>query len=256
MVLNDNKKELVMQHVEQLQTTFPELQLKKQEDDRFIVAGNLSFSVSHNGKVIRDDYDIEIFIPGDYPQNPPTVKEIGNKIPQDKDNHINSKDETLCLGAPLDVKRTFAQKRNLSWFVKEQVVRFLFSYSYKQKYGVMPFGELAHGTEGLLEYYKELFSVQDNWHVLGLLKILADDNYKGHTPCPCNSGRRLRDCHGNFLREIRKYQKPDNFLEEHLKIFNFLDVGEDSKNTRAYLPKKVLKEIKKRRKIKPKRQKR
>ena len=65
--------------------------------------------------------------------------------------------------------------------------------------------------EGILEYYKELFSVQDGWQVLGLLKILADDNYKGHTLCPCGSGQKLRNCHGNLLREIKEYQKPADF---------------------------------------------
>jgi len=248
MGFDDGKRELIMQHFEELQNMFSGLQLKEDADGKFIVAGNISFTASHDGKAIKDDYDIEMSIPDDYPQNPPTVKETSNKIPKNKDNHVYPSNGTLCFGAPLAVKRTFAQERNLLWFVKEQVVRFLFSHSYKREYGTMPFGELAHGPEGILEYYRELFSVHDNWHVLGLLKILADNNYRGHTLCPCGSGQKLRNCHGNLLREIKEYQKPADFLTEHLSIFNFLNGNNKPQNLREFLPNKVLKEIKKKRK--------
>jgi hypothetical protein len=245
MSFDDSKRELIMQHFEQLQNTFSGLQLKESENGRFIVAGNLSFTASHNGKTIKDDYDIEIVIPNNYPQNPPIVKETSNKIPPDKDNHVNSKDGTLCLGAPLAVRRTFAQGRNLLWFVKEQVVQFLFSHSYKRDYGKSPSGELSHDTKGLLEYYKELFSVQDNWHVLGLLKILADNNYKGHTLCPCGSGQKLRHCHGGILMEIKEYQKPNDFLVEHLSIFKFLNESGTKQNLRECMPNAVSKSMRK-----------
>jgi len=250
MVFDESKRELIMQHFEQLQNTFSGLQLKEDADGKFIVAGNISFTASHDGKTIKDDYDIEITIPDDYPQSPPTVKETASRIPRDKDNHVYPSDGTLCFGAPLAVKRTFAQERNLLWFVKEQVVQFLFSHSYKREYGTMPFGELSHGPKGILEYYQELFSVQDGWQVLGLLKILADDNYRGHTLCPCGSGQKLRHCHGDLLREIKEYQRPDAFLTEHLSIFKLLNGNSTKQNLREYIPAKVLK-YKKKQKGKP-----
>ncbi len=248
MAVDNAKDKLITEHYKELNSVFSDLQLKRNGDGRFYLVGNLSFTCSHNDKTIRDDYDIEILIPEDYPRNPPKVKEISNKIPRNKDNHVYPSDGTLCLGAPLAVKRTFAQERTLLWFTREQVARFLFSYSYKQKYGVMPFGELPHGPEGLLKYYKDLFLVADNWVVLGLLKVLADDNYRGHTVCPCGSGQKLRNCHGDILREIKEYQKPADFLTEHLSVFNFVKGDNNPNNLQEYLPRKVLKEIRKRRK--------
>jgi len=243
MKTDDTKNKLIVEHYKDLESVFLDLKLNKNGDGIFIVAGNLSFTCSHDGKTIKDDYDVEISIPEDYPQNPPTVKETSKKIPRNKDNHVYTSNGTLCLGSPLAVKRTFAQERTLLWYAREQVVRFLFSHSHKQKYGFMPFGELSHGPEGLLEYYKDLFSVHDNWYVLGLLKRLADDNYKGHTICPCGSGQKLRNCHGPILKEIKEYMSPNDYLKEHLCIFEFLNKNEKRNNFREYMPNKVLKKI-------------
>jgi len=247
MSTDENKDTLIMEHFNQLQSVFSDLRLDKNGKGKFIVAGNLSFTCSHDGKTIKDDYDIEMLIPDDYPQRPPTVKETASRIPRDKDNHVYSSDGTLCLGAPLAVKRTFAQERNLLWFVRAQVVCFLFSHSFKGKYGIMPFGELTHGPEGILEYYKELFSVQDDWHVLGLLRILADDNYRGHTLCPCGGGKCLRNCHGDILFEVRNYQTPNEFMKEYIEIFDLLYKKNKEIDIREYIPKKALRSIMKRR---------
>ena len=244
--INVDKKDLVNAHFRDLKNVFSKPELKEIKNGRFIITGNLSFTACHDGKSVKDDYDVEIEIPSDYPQNPPTVKETSHKIPRNMDNHVNPKNGSICLGAPLAVKRTFAKERTLLWFVREQLIRFLSSYSYKRDYGLYPNGELSHGNKGLLEYYRDLFSVQDNWQVLGLIKLLADDNYRGHALCPCGSNKKVRNCHGNFLREIRNCQRPYNFMEEHLSILKLLSANNtDNKALRKYVPKNVLKYINK-----------
>lgn len=214
----EDEKELLMKHVKQLQEKFSGLKLVEPGSGRFVVKGNLGFSVPYNGKVIKDDYDIEIEIPDDYPQSPPPVKELGNKIPKDADFHVNAHDGTLCLGAPLAVKRTFSQQRNLLWFVEQQVVPFLFGISYKAKYGHMPFGELSHGSQGLLEHYKELFAVKDDVVVLEFLRMLGAGDYDEHTMCPCGSGLKLRKCHRKTLKKARKQHRPEEFQQEYLEM--------------------------------------
>jgi len=250
MAINEDMKDLINEHFKELKkelkNVFSKLELKETENGRFIITGNLSFIVCYDGKSVKDDYDVEIEIPSDYPQNPPTAKETSHKIPRKMDNHVNPKDGTLCLGTPLAVKITFAKERTLLWFVREQLIRFLSSYSYKRDYGSFPNGELSHGDKGLLEYYSDLFSVEDNWQVLGLLKILTDDNYRGHALCPCGSNKKVRNCHGDLLREIRNYQRPYNFMEEHLSILKLLSGNNaDKKALRKYVPKNVLKYINK-----------
>jgi len=222
MRFDGSKRELIMRHFEQLHDTFPGLQLKETEDGRFIVVGNLGFTASHNGKTIKDDYDIEMSIPDDYPQHPPTVKETSNKIPKNKDYHVNVSDGTLCLGAPLAVKSTFAKQRSLLWFVEKQVVPFLFGISYKLKYGEFPFGELSHGAKGLLEHYLELFSVESDVAALELLRLLAVGNYDEHAVCPCGSGLKIKKCHRKVLKKARKRQSREEFRKEYLSILMFL----------------------------------
>ena len=78
----------------------------------------------------------------------------------------------------------------------------------------MPFGELSHGGIGILEYYQELFDLKDTRRVLTMLKILADDKYRGHDRCPCGSGKRLRSCHGGKLLEVQPLQSPSNFQRD------------------------------------------
>jgi len=218
----DDKQERLMKQSKQLRERFSGLELVEPEPGRFVVKGNLGFSVPYNGKIIEDDYDIEIEIPDDYPQSPPTVKEVGNKIPKHQDFHVYVRDGTLCLGAPLAVKRTFAMQRNLLWFVEKQVVPLLFGISYKAKYGQMPFGELSHGSKGLLEHYKGLFAVEDYSVVLEFLGMLGAGNYDEHIMCPCGSGLKLKKCHRKILKKARKQQRPEEFQEEYLRILMFL----------------------------------
>ncbi len=217
----DDKKELLIKHAKQLRERFSGLELVEPEPGRFVVKGNLGFSIPCKGKVIEDDYDIEIEIPDDYPQSPPDVKEVGNKIPKHEDFHVNVSDGTLCLGVPLAVKTTFAKQRNLLWFVEKQVVPFLFGISYKAKYGELPFGELSHGGEGLLEHYKELFAVKDDAIALEFLMMLAAGSYDEHAICPCGSGLKIKKCHRKVLKKARKEQSPEEFQKEYLSILMF-----------------------------------
>lgn len=55
---------------------------------------------------------------------------------------------------------------------------------------------------GDLEYLKDLFCV-DNWkQVYDLMMFIIQSTYRGHLLCPCRSGKRIRNCHGNILRDM------------------------------------------------------
>jgi len=215
--------ELLKKHIEQLNTMFPGFRLSERIDGEYSVIGNLNFTVRHDGNVVKDDYDIEIVIPDKYPQYPPTVQEVGNKILRCPGNHIND-DGTFCFGAPLAIKHTFSQHRDLLWFVREQVVRFLFNHSYKRDFGIRPDDELSHGPKGLLEYYYELFHTQDNITVLEFLRLLSEQQYDDQGLCPCGSGRKIRKCHYRLIKKIRKLSKPEEFRIELAGIMYYLNL--------------------------------
>lgn len=217
MSLSNEKKQLLEQQVVKLNQKFPGF-VYNQNDDRDLVSGILPFCVTYNDRTIKDEYEIEILIPDDYPDRPPTVKETKGKIPEEF-HRIKDADNTLCLGAPIAVAKKFKENSCLLYFVEHQVVPYLFSCSYHKEYGEMPYGELPHGGEGILKHYQETFSIGDELGVLGLLRILADNDYRGHHSCPCGSGKRIRRCHGNILRDIKRYQSPDDFLYEYKQVW-------------------------------------
>jgi len=212
--------DILLDQMEELRRLFPELALAHTSHGDRIVKGRLGFTVDVNGEQIQDDYHIELIIPSDYPLSPPKARETSNKLPIDKDWHINS-DGTMCLGAPLAVKMTFAQEPTLLWFVREQVVRFLSWMSYKREHGRMPYQELPHFSAGLVRYYRDLFATSEDDVVLRLLLTLATGKSRG-ARCPCRSGRRFDECHGALCQELSSFQAPDAFLLDHAEILHFL----------------------------------
>lgn len=161
--------------------------------------------MEYKGRTIEDEFQVELRIPPDYPASPPDVYEIAGRL-DGFDHLFDSK--KLCLGAPIEVRMRFAKRPNLLRFTEDLVVPFLFSFSYKARYGKMPFGELAHGTAGILDYYNSFFETPTERTML-LLKYLAGRERDGSEilgMCPCGSGRKLKRCHGRKLNVLRSYQ--------------------------------------------------
>lgn len=237
----DNRQAVIQKHFTELAEQYPELALSGSNYDTWVVQGMVEFSATYEGVSIRDKFQLEFTILKDYPNVPPIAKETGGRIP--KEFHKNP-DGSLCLGAPLEVRMKFTKNPSLLVFVIEQVIPFLYSYCYFEQHGKMPFGELSHGGKGILEYYTQLFNVSLDMIAIELLKILAENNYKGHHECPCRSGKRIRDCHGEVLREINSYQHQNEFIYDYAHCLIYL------KKTGQELPKllfskKLMNRIKK-----------
>ena len=199
-----------------LQDRHPGLALIRDRLGRLAVQGKIRFSMEHGGRPIEDEFDIKLEIPPDYPISPPHAYETKGKL--DGFDHIFS-DGRLCLGTPVEVRARFAKQPSLLSFIEELVVPFLFAFSYKNQYGEMPFGELAHGMEGILEYYIEFFGTPKEKSIL-LLKYLADGIAPPLDQCPCGSGRKLKKCHGPRLNALRQHQPAQAFEDELKKIIS------------------------------------
>lgn len=177
--------------------------------DKATVRGSLSFTAQYSDVAIADSFVIEITISRDYPSVLPTIRECGGRIPKEFHTY---EDGALCLAAPLDLKMKFDANPHLLGYVTDLVIPYLFSFSYWSKHGVMPYGELPHGGEGILESYRELFGVDSNSVAICLLLVLATGGYRGHHECPCGSGLQLRKCHGATLRQVSDHRGSAEFL--------------------------------------------
>jgi hypothetical protein len=123
------------------------------------------------------------------------------------------------------VKRKFLSKPSLLNFINNCLIPFLFSFSFFEKYGEMPFGEVAHGVHGLISGYKKEFDTTDIWIIYRLMKYLCDYSYPGFDPCPCGSGKRLFECHGEKILVLKQLQYPWQFRKERNQIEKHLPVN-------------------------------
>src|SRR6185436_6403906 len=121
-----------------LSLSYPKLRLQKAGKGPWFARGKLGFSKESSKHAITDEYIVEILVPEKYPEAHPITREVGNRIP--KDFHHNP-DDSLCLGVPIAVKLKFRREPTLLGFVNNCVVPYLYSFSYKSKFGKMPFGE-------------------------------------------------------------------------------------------------------------------
>lgn len=219
----DGVVQLVIDQVTEVQAEQPGLELVLEYTGEMIVRGDVHFSIDHNGRTYKDSYQVEIVIPPDYPASPPTVKETGGAVPADF--HRFPKTGNLCLAAPVELVRAFAQDLTLRHYINRLLIPYLFSYTHFREHGQLPHGELDHGAPGLLQFYKEYF--QTNALVTTkLLKLLASEFPPANTRCPCKNGKRLVECHGPKLDELRLHYWPQHFNAELQGIVKTAEVSE------------------------------
>ncbi|KAB2950143.1 MAG: SEC-C domain-containing protein [Phycisphaerae bacterium] len=165
--------------------------------------GMLAFTARPGGlEEISDEYKVRIVVPAGFPRFAPHVQDLGHRV--DRRYHTNS-DQSLCLGSPVRLRMALTAQRPLLRFVEQCVIPYLYGYSYYERHGKPPFGELLHGVEGLKQEYESVFRVR-SWSeciamlaLTGMRKQLANKR-----PCPCGSGRRLGRCHNRTINALRR----------------------------------------------------
>lgn len=183
--------------------------------------GHFTFSAKPKGGTeICDTYHLHISIPQIFPKKIPKVTEIDLKIPRNGKYHINP-DNTLCLGSPLRLKHKISERSNLVGFSESCLVPYLYAVSYKlHNDGDFPLGELAHGSQGIVIDYLDLFGLQSLEQVIQTLKLLGiKKRVANKAPCPCGCGRRLGKC--SFNLKLNKFRSIANraWYRSHSKDF-------------------------------------
>jgi len=151
-----------------------------------------------------DSYEIWIGIQGTYPYVEPVVFETGGKIPKVVERHVFPKSERCCLGVWEEwlLKETDNSVAN---FMNTILQSYFVSQNYFDQFGQWPFGERAHDKSAFVESFAEMLGVPVvKESVLAYVSILCADWPKGHSACPCGSGKKLRNCHHEDLLELHK----------------------------------------------------
>lgn len=243
--MSEEVEQLVIEQMEEVQARHPNLELQRDPDGQLWVRGSVGFSIAHKSRTIEDRYQLGLEIPDDYPASPPFVFEREERIPKDFGHFMDA--GNFCLEAPVEVRRRFAQHRNLLRFIDEQVIPYLFAYSYKRDHGSLPFGDRLHGVEGLVQYYTEFFQTS-GISAMKLLKCLADSWAPPLMACPCGSGAKIQDCHGPKLDELRPHLSHAAFEAELRQMVNAARLAGIRLSEGTVLPKRMLKQERRRNK--------
>lgn len=187
---------------------YPQMVFRPRAGKPPVLRGRFAFTARHRGAgEIEDAFDLEIEIPVAFPREVPVVTEIGGRIPREADYHVNTSDNTLCLGSPLRLHQLLAEDPTLTGFTEKCLVPYLFAQSRNLAgSGGFPFGELAHGLPGMLDDYVALFGVKEFSQAVEALRLLGMKKRRANKlPCPCGCGQQLGCCPFNIrLAKFRK----------------------------------------------------
>lgn len=187
-------------------------------NDEAVLSGTLPFEASAEGfEPITDRFEIELIIPNVFPDALPNVRETAGRI--ERNYPHTSGDGTLCLAVPVEQRRIFLDQPSLLGFVNRLVIPFLYGYCYWNRHGQHPFGEEAHGQEGILRHYIDTLHLADELAALAVVCFLFEHGYRGHHNCPCGSGIKVRNCHGPALLDLHQHHTQHTLHHDLLSVF-------------------------------------
>lgn len=189
--------------IKDLQHSFPDSKFIFDSQDENLLHTILRVNHIYNDFHVNELFEIDINIPLTYPSEIPEIIEIGNKI-DIKYEHLYSNGK-LCLGTDSEIILRCNGVINLTYLINSYIIPYLFSYRYYERYNEYPFGERSHGAMGILESCIEAFSVANIQEAYDILIYAVARPYRGHLLCPCNSGKKTRDCHPVNLELLAKF---------------------------------------------------
>lgn len=212
MVIKLTKEDLLW-----LNEKYPNL---KPEKDGFL-SGEVEFHRIFNGISIKSSYFLEINLEPKQGSILPQIKEVRGEIEKISkeldvptiDLHINKDNtNTICLCIDKKERVYFPDGFFVQSFFEDMLEPYLYWISFYRKYKKPPWDDYAHGALGYLELYAEnSISIDELKKRISAEKLLVFRKYKGHRPCFCGSGKKLRDCHKLLYNSVYKLK---NELDE------------------------------------------
>ncbi len=192
----------------------PGLRILPTAGDSLEVGGRLRFNLQEPSEgPIEDVFEVLIRFPADFPTGIPTAFEKSGRIPR---SHHTQPDGSLCLGANTELRLKVGAGSTLDRFVEEILIPYLFQFSFFERHGRMPFGELRHGVLGLLDYFAALYKVSNARAGKELVRLTSLKRRRANkVTCPCGSGRRLGRCHNRTVNDLRRELGRKWFAEEY-----------------------------------------
>lgn len=204
--------------LEEFLAAHPRIRILEINDERLVLAGEYHLKARLLGsQLVERTYRLKLVCPRDYPAKLPTVIDEDKYFPRNQEYHTYG-DGSFCLGSELKIKSLLMDDKSLSAFFSEIVDGFLYAVTHRIEYGSFPYGELAHGEQGLIDDYGEMFGVSGKLAVMGVLQALGKRKREANKLlCPCGCGQRLGRCdYRFFLNGFRKIESR-RWFRQHLR---------------------------------------
>lgn len=178
----------------------PRIRIIEINDDQVVLAGEYHLRAQLAGSQLVDrTYRLKVELPRDYPHKLPKVIDEEGYFPQELEYHIYS-DGSFCLGSELKIKSLLRENYSFTDFFEKIIDQFLYSVTHRIEFGNFPYGELAHGEQGLIDDYGEMFAVNGKLAVVRALRALGRrKRIANKLPCPCGCRQRLGHCNYRFI---------------------------------------------------------
>lgn len=177
------------------------------------------FRIIDPAGILLDEFQIYIETSADPLLNPPRVWEVGARLPQITERHINPGNGTLCYLTPEDFFLWRAQSaREFTTFLSGPLRDYFISQICFEETNEWPFGDRRHGPTGRIQFYIDLFGSSDFVFILASLQKILARKFKGHHACTCGSCKQIRHCHSNII--LAQINFSDSLLKENCIFLN------------------------------------
>lgn len=204
--------------LEDFLASHPRIRIVEINNDKVELVGEYHLKAQLAGSQLVDRiYHLRLVCPRDYPRKLPEVLDEGRYFPRTQEYHTYS-DGSFCLGSELKIKSLLFGDHSFTAFFENIVDRFLYAITHRIEFGNFPFGELAHGEQGLIDDYGEMFVLSGKLSVLRALRALGKRKREANKlPCPCGCGGRLGCCNYRFLLNEFRNIESRRWFRQHLE---------------------------------------
>lgn len=179
------------------------------------VEGSLLINADYEGEVITERFQVRITKANPASDRVPALYEIGGRtdavrakwgLTDPRDLHRNPDNGPACVCVKQEEATRFPPGSDLAFFIDGLARDYLYGLAFYDRHGRWPWGERAHGSLGLLEFYVDDQAPITNTDVEAVVPyFLKEKNWlefekqlrrpRAHGACLCSSGRQFRRCH-------------------------------------------------------------
>ena len=211
------------------QKAYPNISIIKETEEEIRLKGDFLLHKECCDYQILENYEIEIVIPLGVQQFPYVIDVNGYIDPSYR--HYYPKTKILCLETDVRFMVDFVGGFDLLFWMRNYVEAYFFTYEYYMRFDEFPYGERQHGLVGVLEAYQEILDVKSTQEAYDFMHYISTNPYRGHLCCPCNSGKKIRICHGDKMLRFYNSQQLNKLIKKDFeKITEALRISDANKD--------------------------